>query len=80
MSDPHNPFHNGFTVDACLGGSFVMRVFSDQVREPQRYAFTNVSDLMAFLSKASGSLVNPMQPAFDFRDHMKGEPAHGSAS
>lgn len=80
-ADRENPFHGGFCVDVYNGGSYVLRVFgpAKDTREPVRFAFSNVCDLMAFLSRAAGAVVNPMQPSFDFRDHMK-ETAHGPAS
>lgn len=80
MTEAANPFHTGFVVEPYANGSFVLRTLSQGRAETDRYAFTTVTDLTAFLSKASGSIVNPMQPSFDFRDHLKGEPTHGPAS
>lgn len=78
-----NPFHHEFRVCPCNGGGYTITAYPYKLRgpeEPTTWAFSTVSDVMAFLAKASGAVVNPMQPSFDFREHLKGEPAHGSAS
>lgn len=81
MADKINPFLADFRVESCSGNGYTLTVFAKARGElPTIWAFTNVCDLMAFLAKASGAVVNPMQPGFDFREHLKGEPAHGSAS
>lgn len=82
MHSRPNPFLGRLTIEPYMDGSFVLHAWADNKRgeEPARWAFSTVSDLMAFLSKASGAVVNPMQPSFDFREHLKGDPAHGPAS
>lgn len=82
MSDFKNPFAaENFRVERHNGGGYSLTVFAQARGEmPTTWAFTSVRDLMAFLISAEGAVVNHMQPSFDFRAHLKGEPAHGPAS